>query len=268
MGASGDFLFLNQLRGVHVATIVSGELQRPQESCAMEGMGRAVLVLSIALASGCAIDASGLGAADATAVDGSAPTRTDASFARRDAGRDAAPGMLDAMAILVRDADLVEPPASDAGPSCIAIDESCNGVDDDCDGTVDESGCPCDVGTHADHVYLACTGESRSFGEAQSFCASLGYDLVVIEDAAENEAVRLRIDNDSWIGLHDRATEGDYVWVDGTTPGYLNWRPGDAPRGTSQPTYDCVEMDPTTGEWLDVGCGGGRPFVCETDPDR
>ena len=225
-------------------------------------MSRAVwrcLVLALALTSACSIEAAGLGAVDAS---------TDGDVGDGSADTNRIPR--DAMPIVVRDGgvDAGEPPALDAGPACAPAPEICNALDDDCNGAVDETGCPCDVGEHAEHVYLACTSESRTWADAQSFCEELGYDLAVIDDAMENEAVRARIGDDTWIGLEDRTTEGDYVWVTGTRPGYLNWRPGDAPRGASQPTYDCVEMDAATGEWLDVACGGGRPFVCEATPDR
>ncbi|XP_066842557.1 C-type lectin domain family 4 member G-like [Anser cygnoides] len=66
--------------------------------------------------------------------------------------------------------------------------------------------------------------------------------------------------HDSWIGLHDRSTEGSFQWVDGSALSYRNWRwgqPDEAGGGE-----DCVAMDPR-------GRGGTGPappprgWVCE-----
>ena len=58
-----------------------------------------------------------------------------------------------------------------------------------------------------------------------------------------------RLFSDKWIWLHS-----DYDMSDG----YKNWGP-DQPTGD----WDCVYMDPTTGQWFDVGCGLKRLVVCE-----
>jgi len=47
-----------------------------------------------------------------------------------------------------------------------------------------------------------------------------------------------------WIGLNDRAEEGNFVWPSGATPGFTNW---DVEYGEPYPDiedyeYDCVEM--------------------------
>jgi hypothetical protein len=101
----------------------------------------------------------------------------------------------------------------------------------------------------------------RTWAQARADCAAVRYDLVVIADAEENETVRSNITGDTWIGLSDAAEEGTYVWVDGTPLGFTSWRVPDAPRGA--PEYDCVEVDPATGDWLDVTCATPRSYACE-----
>lgn len=89
-------------------------------------------------------------------------------------------------------------------------------------------------------------------------------DLVVIGSGGENALLATEIGarGGAWyIGLADGdwGDEGDFEWVDGTTPGYTSW-------GDDQPDNDwdedCVEMH-GSGGWNDIDCGSDRSFVCE-----
>ena len=79
--------------------------------------------------------------------------------------------------------------------------------------------------------------------EAQDNCESFGGNLVRISSTEDNDFVADLYEDltgDSWlhIGLNDRATEGDWVWVDGGALTYTNW-------DTGRPDIegeDCVEM--------------------------
>ena len=239
-------------------------------------MARAVVALVLAAHTlwACAVTTSGLGTPDgAPPVDGASTADTgigaiDGGPSSDDAGRDAAPIGVDA-GPEERDGGTV---AIDAGTdtgviaSCMASDETCNALDDDCDGTVDETGCTCRRETYGGHVYLFCTG-SQPWTNAQADCRGWGYDLVTIGDDGENGFVRMNLSGDTWIGLNDRRSEGNYDWSDGSPFGYEHWRDPDAPRGAPA-ERDCAEMDPASGDWLDVDCAGTRPYVCEVDPDR
>lgn len=144
-----------------------------------------------------------------------------------------------------------------------ATSETCNTLDDDCDGNIDEGGaCPCPVRERAGHSYLFCTA-SVSWMEARNACSSFGYDLIILNDAAEDaffvtEALGLA-GGDWWIGASS-GSDGVYYWVDGSPITYDNWKSGQ-PNGDDE----CVKADTShSGEWDDKGCGGGRDYACES----
>ncbi|KAJ0022148.1 hypothetical protein NQD34_009637, partial [Periophthalmus magnuspinnatus] len=55
----------------------------------------------------------------------------------------------------------------------------------------------------------------RTWEESRSYCQEYGGDLIVINSNEEQEFVKLYEDN-KWIGLSDRETEGVWKWVDGS----------------------------------------------------
>ncbi|MEC7525146.1 MAG: MopE-related protein [Myxococcota bacterium] len=155
--------------------------------------------------------------------------------------------------------------------------ETCDARDQDCDGTLDEapSGgaepCPCPRRTFGGHSYLFCRG-AYDHTMATARCASVGYALTAIESAAEQSFVWGEISrgapDDWWIGLEDRASEGVYVWPDGSPlGGYSNWNADQPDNGGLAPVEeDCVEIAAAAGgRWNDLGCGVGYlSLVCES----
>ncbi|GAB4296591.1 MAG: hypothetical protein Kow0090_11720 [Myxococcota bacterium] len=153
--------------------------------------------------------------------------------------------------------------------------EECNGQDDNCDGELNEGNvCGCPMGIYNGKLYLFCQG-GNTWQNARNYCTGFDFDLVVMDDAAENTYVSNNIGDRSWIGFSDVAVEGTFTWVDGTV-GYIhvpqqfftytNWNggePNDAGGGE-----DCTEMYPSWwagGIWNDMPCGTGLWFVCETE---
>ena len=159
--------------------------------------------------------------------------------------------------------------------------ETCDGVDNNCDGSIDEGGV-CDfTGCTWDeldgHAYLACdpgtSATSPTWDQARLLCEGLGYHLVQIETDAENTWVQDLTggSGDWWIGLSDSATEGTFLWLDGSEacasgkingPPYCHWRASRPTGGTGE---NCVRMeaDRGSGEWNDLPCDFTLPFVCE-----
>jgi hypothetical protein len=105
--------------------------------------------------------------------------------------------------------------------------------------------------------------------DARTACQNhgAGFDLVSIDDAAENTFVRnTYVTGDpAWTGLNDIATENTFVWANGSTATYRNWQliePNDWDR-------DCAKLlrDPgTLGDafWYDENCSDDSPNAfCE-----
>ncbi|KAM6294091.1 C-type lectin domain family 4 member G-like [Aegotheles albertisi] len=126
--------------------------------------------------------------------------------------------------------------------------------------------CPPGWALHGGSCYRFGTG-GAAWARAQGLCREGGAQLATIGDPQEQEfLVGLSPPHESWIGLHDRSSEGSFGWADGTPLTYRNWRwgqPDEAGGGE-----DCVAMDPRGG-WGDRPCAsspGGwvceRPWAC------
>ena len=67
-----------------------------------------------------------------------------------------------------------------------------------------------------------------------------------------------------WIGASDTATEGTWVWVDGSPFSFTtNWHTNQPGGAESQ---NCMRMRQTDGKWDDLPCDGTatKAFVCKT----
>jgi hypothetical protein len=114
--------------------------------------------------------------------------------------------------ICERQADLCPDDANKMSPGvcgCGVAD-----VDANHDGVMD-----CTVGCTAADLsgrdYLFCKGE-RSWQAARVDCAQHGMRLARIDDSAENNFIKSKIVDESWIGANDLANEGKWLWDDGT----------------------------------------------------
>lgn len=150
--------------------------------------------------------------------------------------------------------------------------ETCNATDDNCDGEIDEGTCDeCERRELGGSIYLLCM-DILDWANAGAWCRARGYDLVIIDSAAEDTWLWGEVSDlylgDWWLGMSDVATEGTYLWVDGSVAwagggpvGYSNWR-YDAPYNTTD--RNCCELDGGyDGEWVDSFCDVEQPFVCE-----
>jgi hypothetical protein len=123
----------------------------------------------------------------------------------------------------------------------------------------------CQLAVHDTSAYLLCTATPASWNDARSFCQQRGADLVIVDDAAENDFLAGLGLNAPWLGASDVATEGSWVWVDGSTVSYANWNTGEP--SNSGGIENCATMltgdAATQGKWNDTDCTGSRQFVCE-----
>merc|ERR1711928_274045 len=84
------------------------------------------------------------------------------------------------------------------------------------------------LSTHGTKCYILRSGQT-SWSDASALCRSNGDDrLAVITSANQNTAVQGLIGStNAYIGLSDTATEGTFLWTDGSTASsYSNWISG------------------------------------------
>jgi len=93
-----------------------------------------------------------------------------------------------------------------------------------------------------------------AWSEAEHLCRARGMELASLHSQEEHDFLwGLTGGHESmWIGLSDRAAEGDFVWTDGTPLDFEGWYHGEPDGGEAQ---NCVYMRPgDTGEWRDWDC--------------
>jgi hypothetical protein len=142
--------------------------------------------------------------------------------------------------------------------------ELCDGEDQDCDGRPEPDGvCPCPLVEAAGIQWLACE-DDKSWPDAEATCASVGFHLAWIGNGDQNDLVRevctdLITRDRVWIGLTDRASEGDFEWSSGAAFGWDGWDWGEP--NDAFGSEDCTEMT-EGGSWNDADCGDEKPFLC------
>ena len=123
------------------------------------------------------------------------------------------------------------------------------------------------------HAYVVLDNPNLTWEEAQAHAQSLGGNLVTINDAAEEQWIKHAFSDheEFWIGLTDKAHEGDFRWVSGEAVTYTNWadfEPNDYlghqdyavmnwgahrqwdDQGSEQRHWALVEIEPTRGASL------------------
>jgi len=105
-------------------------------------------------------------------------------------------------------------------------------------------------------------------------CAAMNARMVKIDSATTNAAVaKLAAGSDTFIGATDTATEGTFVWDDGTPLVFTNFRTGEPNNGSGQYQEDClvIEASKTPDDtWDDRPCapvpnvgGGNYAYMCQ-----
>lgn len=126
----------------------------------------------------------------------------------------------------------------------------------------------CEGTVHNDHCYLVVGGET-DWGSARSACNGWGGFLAVINDAAEQNAVKGLLWDNTWIGLSDTENEGSFKWVNNDPVNYTSWASG---QPNDMGTQDCVMMyQDNSYNWNDMRCdndntigsNNAKAYACE-----
>jgi hypothetical protein len=108
------------------------------------------------------------------------------------------------------------------------------------------------------HCYIV-NRTATTWAAAQSTCKSSGGNLAIVNNGSENYYIYSITQTAVWMGANDNATEGSFVWADGTAMSFSAFAAGEPNGGTSE---NCIQMTPT-GYWNDLSCSESRAFVCE-----
>ncbi|MEB3293161.1 MAG: DUF4347 domain-containing protein, partial [Synechococcales bacterium] len=98
------------------------------------------------------------------------------------------------------------------------------------------------------------TAPNLTWDEAQAAARQAGGNLVTINDAAENNWVVQTFGGAEglWIGISDRATEGQFVWASGEPVIYTNWTPGEPNNAGGNQDFGWINYS-APGRWDDRG---------------
>merc|ERR1711942_298054 len=118
--------------------------------------------------------------------------------------------------------------------------------------------------------YIKMTGQT-SWSDAQSKCTAAGHKgLATITSTVQQTAVEglVKDVNGAYIGLSDSATEGAFLWNDGSNiNSYNNWL---TVPPTNSNDKDCVRMRKNDAKWILVTCdktsADNVDFICERKP--
>ncbi|KAM3850435.1 macrophage mannose receptor 1-like [Diretmus argenteus] len=106
--------------------------------------------------------------------------------------------------------------------------------------------------------------DQKTWPEAQTECRKEGGDLASIHNVEDQSFVISQLgyvtNDELWIGLNDRKTEGLFDWGDHSTVTFTSWEFGKPSASDSQ--EDCVLIRGEKGNWADALCEDKHGFIC------
>lgn len=123
-------------------------------------------------------------------------------------------------------------------------------------------------GTHTYKLIGSDSGSRLTWPDAQAAALALGGNLVTVNDEAENtfllntfgaKAISAAPSGGGlvslWLGLNDAAQEGQFVWADGTSSSFTNWKPGEPAGNVADEDFIGMVVNSgfgTPGQWHDI----------------
>merc|ERR1711974_394150 len=114
-------------------------------------------------------------------------------------------------------------------------------------------------------VSYAVSETAMSWPEARQYCIANGYKMAKISDEVEQQRMTAFLNTIDparkkffWLGLNDRETENTFLWRDGSSTSYRNWRRNQPDNANGN--EDCVDIDANTKRtWNDIKCDIKKP---------
>ncbi|KAI3374792.1 hypothetical protein L3Q82_021350, partial [Scortum barcoo] len=104
----------------------------------------------------------------------------------------------------------------------------------------------------------------KTWSDAQRQCRSEGGDLVSLQNVEDQSFVISQLgyatNDELWIGLNDRKTEGLFDWIDHSPVSFTSWEFGKPAASTN--LKDCVLIRGENGNWADRMCEEKHDFIC------
>jgi hypothetical protein len=125
--------------------------------------------------------------------------------------------------------------------------------------------CPSDYAAVANsaHLYKALSGVPWDEAKLQCDLTSKSAYLAVPDDATELAALATVATPPFWIGIDDKANQGDWVTQKGVPATFLPWAPGEP--DDVPPGQDCIDAVSAT-QIADDRCGTLHAAICECEP--
>ncbi|XP_061879749.1 collectin-12 isoform X1 [Entelurus aequoreus] len=128
-------------------------------------------------------------------------------------------------------------------------------------------GCPTEFRRFADSCYFFSPASQKlNYDEASMFCSTRESHLLIVNNDEEQVFVSNAVTGKGsfWLGLTDRQEENVWKWVDGSTPVYTKWNPGQPDNWTRGHAHgeDCGGIK-NNGNWNDYYCTERIGFICE-----
>ncbi|XP_003409074.1 mannose-binding protein C [Loxodonta africana] len=108
-------------------------------------------------------------------------------------------------------------------------------------------------------VFLT-NGEKTTFGRVKALCAQYQGSVATPMNAEENAAIQNVAKGETFVGITDEATEGQFVDLTGRSVTFVNWNNGEP--NDADNSEDCV-MLLKDGKWNDISCSQSFVAVCE-----
>ncbi|XP_030630455.1 collectin-12 [Chanos chanos] len=133
--------------------------------------------------------------------------------------------------------------------------------------TTNPTGCPSQWVNFKDHCYyFSLVSERLNFDETKERCNNEKSSMLIINDEEEQNWIQKQIAGKGyfWLGLTDSMEENVWKWVDGTTPTFTRWKPGQPDNWSHghEEGEDCAGLIHEA-KWNDFFCSDRIGFICK-----